>query len=80
MMYGVVGMEIDDLSAADWDELIDVTCAILKLRLYMRNAQFSHPLSDQRIEEIVAGKIEPIAFDYARAETYLQSAHAAAAE
>lgn len=80
MMYGVVGMEIDDLSTADWDELIDVTCEILKLRLHMRNAQFSHPLSDKRIQEIVAGKIEPIAFDYARAETYLQSAHEAAAQ
>jgi hypothetical protein len=80
MMYGVVGMEIDDLSAADWDELIAVTCEILKLRLYMRNAQFSHPLSDARMAEIIAGKIEPIAFDYARAETYLQSAHADAAE
>jgi len=80
MMYGVVGMEINDLTAADWDELIDVTCQILKLRLTMRNAQFSHPLTDKRIAEIVAGQIEPIAFDYDRAETYLQSAHAAAAE
>jgi hypothetical protein len=57
-----------------------VTCEILKLRLYMRNAQFSHPLSDARMAEIIAGKIEPIAFDYARAEIYLQSAHADAAE
>lgn len=47
---------------------------------FRRNAQFSHPLTDKRIAEIVAGKIEPIAFDYARAETYLQAAHAAAAE
>jgi hypothetical protein len=80
MMYGIAGMEIDDLSAADWDELIDVTCQILKLRLTMRNAQFSHPLTEKRIAEIVAGEIDPIAFDYERAETYLQAAHAAAAE
>jgi hypothetical protein len=46
----------------------------------MRNAQFSHPLTDQRIAEIVAGEIDPIAFDYERAETYLQAAHDAAAE
>jgi len=57
-----------------------VTCQILKLRLTMRNAQFSHPLTDKRIAEIVAGQIEPVAFDYDRAETYLESAHAAAAE
>jgi hypothetical protein len=80
MMYGIAGMEIEDLTAADWDELIDVTCAILKLRLYMRNAQFSHPLSDKRIAEIIAGQIEPIQFDYARAETYLEAGHEAAAE
>lgn len=75
MMYGVVGMDIDDMTAADWRELTDVTCEILKRRLYMRNAQFSHPLTETRIKEIVAGKIEPIAFDYARAETYLADAH-----
>ncbi|HEY1505147.1 MAG TPA: hypothetical protein VGF92_12655, partial [Stellaceae bacterium] len=80
MMYGIAGMEIDDLSAADWDELVAVTCEILELRLYMRNAQFSHPLSDKRIKEIVAGEIEPIAFDYDRAETYLQAAHPEAAQ
>ncbi len=80
MMYGIAGMEIDDMSAADWDELIDVTCQILKLRLTMRNAQFSHPLTDRRIAEIAAGEIEPIAFDHARAETYLEAAHAAAAQ
>lgn len=75
MMYGVVGVEIDDMTAADWRELTEVTCEILKRRLYMRNAQFSHPLTETRIKEIVAGKIEPIAFDYARAETYLAGAH-----
>ena len=53
MMYGVVGLEINDMTAGDWAELIDVTCQILRLRLYMRNAQFSHPLSDQRINEII---------------------------
>ena len=79
MMYGVVGMEMQDLTASDWAELADVTCQILRLRIHMRNAQFSHPLSRQRIDEIIAGKIEPVAFDYERAETYL-AAHAAAAE
>jgi hypothetical protein len=75
MMYGVVGMEMEDLTAGDWAELTDVTCHILRLRLRMRNAQFSHPVSDARIKEIVAGKIEPIAFDYARAESFMNAAH-----
>jgi hypothetical protein len=74
MMHGVVGIEgVHDLTPGDWRELTEVTSEILRLRLYMRNAQFSQPLSDARIAEIVAGKIEPIAFDYQRAETYLQA-------
>jgi hypothetical protein len=79
MMHGVVGHEMNDMSPRDWRELIDVTCQILRLRLYMRNAQFSHPLTERRIQEIIDGKIEPIAFDYARAETYMQAAHGEAA-
>ena len=77
MMYGVVGMAEDDMTAADWAELTEATCQILRLRLYMRNAQFSHPLSEQRLKEIFAGEIEPIAFDYARAEGYLEAHEAA---
>jgi hypothetical protein len=74
MMYGVVGVERDDdFTQGDWRELTEITCELLRLRLYMRNAQFSHPLSDARIKEIIAGKVEPIAFDYKKAETYLQS-------
>ena len=79
MMYGVLGVDGHDMKAADWDELTDLTCQILRLRLHMRNAQFSHPVSEQRLKEIFAGKIEPIAFDYARAESYL-AAHDAGAD
>ncbi len=79
MMWGVVGVEIDDLTAGDWKELTEVTCDILRLRLHMRNSQFSFPVSPERMKEILAGKIKPIEFDYAKAETYLKSGHAAAA-
>lgn len=41
----------------------------------MRNAQFCHPVTDKRIKEIIAGEIEPIQFDYVRAETYLTAEH-----
>lgn len=80
MMYGVMGVEMDVLTGADWKELTEVTCEILRLRLFMRNAQFSHPVSDGRMKEILAGKIKPIEFDYARAETYMHSGHADAAD
>lgn len=78
MMYGVVGVEMEEMTNSDWAELTEVTCEILRLRLYMRNAQFSHPVSEGRIKEIVAGKIEPIAFDYRRAEAFLEAARSEA--
>ncbi|HWE72411.1 MAG TPA: hypothetical protein VG328_04570 [Stellaceae bacterium] len=71
MMHGVVGMDRSGLTAEDWKVLERITVEHTTHRIYMRNAQFSHPISDTRIEEIVSGKIEPIAFDYAKAESYL---------
>jgi hypothetical protein len=75
MMAGVIGIDQENLSKTDWEEMVELTTEQLRMRLYMRNAQFSHPLSDARIKEIIAGKIEPMRFDFAKAETYL--AHAA---
>jgi hypothetical protein len=80
MMNGVVGIDDEHLSDADWAEMTRLTTDQLRLRLYMRNAEFSFPVPQSRIEEIVAGKIDPVAFDYAKAEIYLKSGHAAAAE
>jgi hypothetical protein len=79
MMYGVLGVDEEGLSKAEWDQLEELTVEQLHLRLYMRNAQFSHPLPDSRIREIIAGKIEPVRFDEEKAESYL-AAHAAAAQ
>ena len=39
----------------------------MRLRVRMRNAQFGYPLPPERLEEIDAGKVEPLAFDYDRA-------------
>ena len=41
----------------------------LRLRIPMRNAEFSFPLSGERVEAIYAGDIEPEKFDYGRAES-----------
>ena len=71
MMHGVVDIDDEGLSEAEWDELLQLTMEQLRLRIPMRNAQFSHPLSDQRVGEILDGKIEPIQFDFAKAEAYL---------
>lgn len=33
MMYDVIGVEMDDMTGSDWEELTEVTCQILRLRL-----------------------------------------------
>lgn len=78
MMWGIVGAELDDLTPAEWKDLVEITCEILRLRLHMRNAQFSHPVAELRLKEIFAGKIKPIEFDYAKAESYMEAHQAAA--
>ena len=71
MMHGVVGIDDEGLSDSGWEELTELTMEQLRLRLFMRNVQFSHPLPDERIREILDGRIVPMAFDFDRAETYL---------
>lgn len=71
MMHGVMGIDDEGLGDDDWRDLTALTVEQLRLRLFMRNTQFSHPLTDQRIQEILDGKIEPVAFDFDKAETYL---------
>ena len=39
----------------------------LNAAILMRNAQFSHPIQNDRLEAICEGACEPIAFDYQRA-------------
>jgi hypothetical protein len=68
MLKGVVGLDDETMSAADWDLLGALTVAQLKLRIEMRNEQFGHPLGQARIEAIQRGEIEPLAFDWARAQ------------
>ena len=43
----------------------------LRLRVHMRNAEFSYPLEEERVAAIFANEIEPEKFDYARAEAAL---------
>lgn len=68
MMKGIVGLDEEGLSAADWALFTELTRAQLAQRIDMRNAQFSRPVPDARIAEILAGKIDPLPFDAAEAE------------
>jgi hypothetical protein len=64
MRSGFLGLSRQELSAAEWDEIAAMTRKILLQRIHMRNEQFSYPLSEGRIREIDAGRIQPLEFDY----------------
>lgn len=68
MLRGIVNLDEESLTPADWKLLEQITCEQMQARIRMRNAQFSYPLSEQRIQEIFAGRIQPVAFDYERAQ------------
>ncbi len=67
MLKGVVGLDREGLSAAEWQTLTDISIEQLKHRILMRNAQFSYPLAQPRVREIFAGTCAPIPFDYEKA-------------
>jgi hypothetical protein len=68
MLKGIVGLDAEGLSKAEWKTLEEISIAQLKGRIAMRNSQFSYPLSERRFAPILAGDCAPIAFDYAKAQ------------
>jgi len=68
MLSGIVGLDDAKLSDGDWGLMIDLVIQILRHRVLMRNAEFSYPLSEDRVKAIFAGEIEPEAFDFGKAE------------
>ena len=68
MSKGIIGLDNDDLSEADWALMTELSVEIAAMRIDMRNAQFSFPLSTERVTAIKAGDIEPIVFDFEKAE------------
>lgn len=67
MLLGLLNLDQARPNDAEWQALGECVQEQLRCRILMRNAQFSHPLSDARIAEIFAGRAEPVRFDYARA-------------
>ncbi len=72
MMSGVAGLASGAISADDLSLLAELTTAQMCQRIHMRNGQFGYPVGEARLAEILAGDIEPVAFDYEKAETLLQ--------
>lgn len=68
MRSGFLGLARQELAPAEWEEIAAMTRKILLQRILMRNQQFSYPLAAERIREIEAGQIQPLAFDYSGLE------------
>jgi len=68
MLKGIAGIAEEGLSQADWKLLETLLVEQLKQRIRMRNAQFSFPLPEERVQAIYRGDIRPIQFDYERAQ------------
>jgi hypothetical protein len=67
MLQGIAGIATEGFSDRDWDLLIALMVKQLELRIRMRNAQFSFPLPEERVQAILRGEIAPLTFDFARA-------------
>lgn len=77
MLEGIAGLDQEGWSAADFKLMEDLVVDQLRHRVHMRNAEFSHPLTQDRVDAIFAGDITREPFDYAAAEAHM-AAHAAA--
>jgi len=67
MLQGIAGLAEVPLAKDQWRRLEALTVAQGRCRILMRNAQFGFPLSTGRLNELLNGASEPMAFDYARA-------------
>lgn len=69
MLKGILGLDNEDLPAGAWELLTELGLEQLHARLDMRNAQFGSPVSGARMKALHDGQGQPIAFDFARAES-----------
>ena len=68
MLGGIAGIVQEGLADADWRLMEKLIAEQLRHRICMRNAQFSRPLPEERVQAIFRGEIPPIEFDYRRAQ------------
>ncbi len=68
MLAGIAGIAEENLKESDWKLLERLAVEQLRQRIRMRNEQFGFPLSEERVQAIYKGEIEPLAFDYRRAQ------------
>jgi len=71
MLKGIAGLDEEGLKDADWRALEAMSVEQLKARIHMRNAQFSYPLAGKSLEDALAGRLKPLAFDWRKARAAL---------
>jgi hypothetical protein len=67
MLKGIVGLDTERFSDAQWKLLQDLAVEQMRSRLDMRNAQFGYPVAAAEIARFKGGTAQPIAFDWAKA-------------
>ena len=77
MLEGIAGLDREGWSAGDFRLMENLVVEQLRQRIRMRNAEFSFPLSEERVQAIYAGDITPEPFDFAEAEARLARRKAA---
>jgi hypothetical protein len=78
MLDGIAGFRELDLRAEEWDVLVTLTVEQSRQRIRMRQAQFGEPVTPDRVDELLAGRGEPVAFDWARARLARHASHGGA--
>ena len=68
MLAGIAGIAEERLKEPEWKLLEGLAVEQLRQRIRMRNAQFSYPLSEERVQAIYKGDIRPLEFDYRKAQ------------
>ena len=76
MLEGIAGLDGEGWTSEEFQLMEDIVLKILRRRITMRNAEFSFPLTEERVQAIYEGDILPEIFDPTAAEARL-IAHAA---
>lgn len=71
MLLGIMETDSHQLSESNWNMLERFTVEQMKKRILMRNAQFSKPVSEKRMQELLAGQATPVVFDFTYATQLL---------
>ena len=73
MLLGIIETDDEQLSDSDWKMLQTFTVDQMKKRIIMRNAQFSKPINETRMNELLNGQAKPVVFNFSYAAQLLNS-------